>query len=214
MSVLLFPPPSLDSPRVLTALGAVAVAEVAEAWLGRPATIKWPNDVRVGGRKLAGILVERGAGCVIGIGLNANLGHDDLPPPLRPTATSLSLELGAAVDRSELVRDLIRGLDRFYNAAIADAGAALDGAWSARLEAIGRRVRVETPTGALTGRLVAASLARGVMLCDDMGRAIPLAPETVLDLRIDGSEAVPGGGDRPVGAKSPVSSLAAPGEDC
>ena len=67
MSVVLFPPPHL-APAVpeaafgcawLTALGAVATAEVVAAWTGRDATIKWPNDVRVDGRKIAGILVER-----------------------------------------------------------------------------------------------------------------------------------------------------------
>ena len=43
----------------LTALAAVAAAEVVTAWTGRDATIKWPNDVRIDGRKIAGILVER-----------------------------------------------------------------------------------------------------------------------------------------------------------
>ena len=67
MSVLLFPPAHLAPPvpeaafgcAWLTALGAVATAEVVTAWTGRDATIKWPNDVRVNGRKIAGILVER-----------------------------------------------------------------------------------------------------------------------------------------------------------
>ena len=88
----------------LTAMGAVATAEVVSAWIGREAAIKWPNDVRVDGRKIAGILVERpasqglaastaaatdgdrpgppdepGPAAVIGIGLNVNLDVDDLP---------------------------------------------------------------------------------------------------------------------------------------
>ena len=61
MSVLLFPPPYLDDPAWLTAMGAVAVAEVVETWTGCEARIKWPNDVRVEGRKVAGVLVERGS---------------------------------------------------------------------------------------------------------------------------------------------------------
>ena len=100
MSVLLFPPPHLApaAPESalgcawLTALGAVATAEVVAAATGRDATIKWPNDVRVNGRKIAGILVERALvppasdgrvspaassdptarGVVVGIGLNVN----------------------------------------------------------------------------------------------------------------------------------------------
>ena len=67
MSVVLFPPPHL-APVVseaafgcawLTALAAVAAAELVTAWTGRDAKIKWPNDVRIDGRKIAGILVER-----------------------------------------------------------------------------------------------------------------------------------------------------------
>ena len=65
MSVLLFPPSNLAVPEAafgcawLTALAAVATAEVVTAWTGRHARIKWPNDVRIDGRKIAGILVER-----------------------------------------------------------------------------------------------------------------------------------------------------------
>src|SRR5258708_23645920 len=52
-------------------------------------SIKWPNDVRVEGKKIGGILVERGAGAVVGIGLNANIDLDAFPEALRETATSL-----------------------------------------------------------------------------------------------------------------------------
>jgi BirA family biotin operon repressor/biotin-[acetyl-CoA-carboxylase] ligase len=214
MSVLLFPPPVLDVPRVLTALGAVAVAELVESLLGRPAAIKWPNDVRIGGRKLAGILVERGAGCVVGIGLNANLGREELPPPLSQTATSLSREAGCPVDRSEVARELIGRLDRLYDAALADGGAALDAAWAARLEGVGGRVRVETPEGPVLGRLEGASLVRGMRLSDDTGRSLVVAPEAVLDLRTEGGEAAAAAGEPPAGANSALSSLSKSGVDC
>ena len=77
MSILLFPPERLDGTGWLTALGAVAAAEVVSEWTGLEARIKWPNDVRVAGRKIAGVLVERGPGAVIGIGLNVNATLDD-----------------------------------------------------------------------------------------------------------------------------------------
>ena len=104
MSVLLFPPAALAETAWLTALGAVATAEVVAAWTGLDAgiTIKWPNDVRVGGRKIAGVLVERGQGAVIGIGLNANVESGAFPPELRATATSLCIITGRRIDRSEL----------------------------------------------------------------------------------------------------------------
>src|SRR5262249_42762738 len=145
MSVLLFPPAELDIAGVdtgpgvgwLTAMAAVVTAEVVSTWIGREAVIKWPNDVRVGGRKIARILVERpaahglaagaaegarsqpseasGRAAVIGVGLNVNLDRDALPADLRTRATSIRIEQGGrALDRSEVARDLIRRLDHWY----------------------------------------------------------------------------------------------------
>jgi len=101
-------------PAWLTALGAVAAAEVVEQFTGQHAQIKWPNDVRVGGRKIAGVLVERAAGAVIGIGLNANITRGEFPEALRAECTSVQILTGERADRSELARALIRRLDAIY----------------------------------------------------------------------------------------------------
>jgi BirA family biotin operon repressor/biotin-[acetyl-CoA-carboxylase] ligase len=164
MSVLLFPPGPLADPAWLTALGAVAVAEVASEWAGAVAAIKWPNDVRAGGRKLAGILVERGAGAVVGIGVNANLNADGLPPELRGTATSLRALTGAPVDRSEFARALIRKLDALYDASMQAGPGVLSAPWRARSEHLGRAVVVSTPSGPVLGRLDDLDLRDGVTL--------------------------------------------------
>lgn len=62
LSVLLFPPPPLGDPLLLTSLSVVAVCDTLEQLLGVKPVIKWPNDLLVGGKKVCGILVERGAG--------------------------------------------------------------------------------------------------------------------------------------------------------
>ncbi len=190
MSVVLFPPPNLmpgDSSGALggawlTALGAIATADVVSAWTGRGASVKWPNDVRVEGRKIAGILVERALapnplpdsrrpgtepawGAVIGIGLNANLPQEDFPPELAAFATSLQIELGGArVDRSELARDLIRRLDHWYGLSLTDGPETLNGAWCQRSEHLGRLVKVATPSADVVGRLVDLDVRFGVTL--------------------------------------------------
>ena len=84
---------------------------------GRDLRIKWPNDVRVDRRKLAGILVERGVGSVVGLGVNANIEAHDFPEELRETATSIRALTGDVVDRSELARDLIQIFDALYTEA-------------------------------------------------------------------------------------------------
>ena len=88
MSVLLFPPTPLDRPEWLTALGAVAVAEVVEEFTGRPARIKWPNDVRVDGRKIAGVLVERGPGSTPIAMTTASTAARNTLPRKRPIGSS------------------------------------------------------------------------------------------------------------------------------
>jgi BirA family transcriptional regulator, biotin operon repressor / biotin---[acetyl-CoA-carboxylase] ligase len=80
-----------DPPRLLPLVAGVAVAEMT----GPEALLKWPNDVLVGGRKVAGILVEgrpRDGWAVLGIGLNVALRESDFPPELRASAGTLGLE--------------------------------------------------------------------------------------------------------------------------
>jgi len=92
-------PPELEA---LPLAVAVAVAEACEALAGVECTIKWPNDVWVDGRKVAGILIEARPTerwAVIGIGLNVNTTTDELEEELRPTATSLHIATGRPQDR-------------------------------------------------------------------------------------------------------------------
>lgn len=192
MSLLIFLPRALDSADPdagqdcawLTALGAVATAEVVSAWIGRDAAIKWPNDVRVDGRKIAGILVERpaphglpgssesarGGAAVIGIGLNVNVDRGALPAELESLATSIQIERhGLPVDRSELASHLIRRLDYWYDLVRSRGCAALHAPWRDRNELLGQAVRVATPAGPRSGRLVDLDALLGLTL-EDVGR--------------------------------------------
>src|SRR5262249_57095126 len=132
LSAVLFPPEPLDDPTWLTALGAVATAEVVESWAGREARIKWPNDVRVAGKKVAGILVERGPGSVVGIGLNVHVRPDQLPADLRDSATSLQALAGTRLDRSEVARSLILRLDDHFGRGLDGGDGPPNDAWHAR----------------------------------------------------------------------------------
>jgi BirA family biotin operon repressor/biotin-[acetyl-CoA-carboxylase] ligase len=169
LSVLLFPPPEVDDPIWLTALGAVAAAEVIEQFADRPASIKWPNDVRVGAKKIAGILVERGTGAVVGIGVNVNVAIENFPQELRDSATSVRALIGRVVDRSEFAKSLIQRLDAFYESMLADGPHMLEEGWRSRLEALWKPVYIETASGTLQGRLVDADLRKGLTLADDNG---------------------------------------------
>ena len=103
MSVLLFPPPELRRPALLTAWAAVSVCEtILPGGTGHQATIKWPNDVLVAGRKVCGILIEQNRGTVAGIGLNVNQTQEMFTPrPLPwPARWPCAMALGAIARRS------------------------------------------------------------------------------------------------------------------
>lgn len=112
-----------DPPRLLPMLAALAVADVAERVdaAGRSAAIKWPNDVLLDGRKVAGILAEgrpQEGWVVLGIGVNVAVAEDAFPPELRAIATSL----GCAPTQLEAVLELLlERLDHWLAAAPADA---------------------------------------------------------------------------------------------
>jgi BirA family biotin operon repressor/biotin-[acetyl-CoA-carboxylase] ligase len=190
MSVLVFPPPRLSSSHSdpssgcawLTALAAVATAELVSDWTGARARIKWPNDVRVDGRKIAGILVERALppssnpcprgddvprvrGVVIGIGLNVNLDLDVFPPDLRERVTSLSRIAGLQeIDRSQIANDIIIKLDELYCMILSNGLRHMSDLWRGHSEHLDRIVRVATCDGCLGGRLVDLDLERGAAI--------------------------------------------------
>jgi BirA family transcriptional regulator, biotin operon repressor / biotin---[acetyl-CoA-carboxylase] ligase len=122
-----------DAPQLLPLRAGLAVADVA----GAAARVKWPNDVLVDGRKVAGILAEGRPAerwTVLGIGINAALAVDDLPAELRATAASLGrapeavlAELLAALERwlgepADTVLDALRGRDALLDRPVAWAG--------------------------------------------------------------------------------------------
>jgi BirA family biotin operon repressor/biotin-[acetyl-CoA-carboxylase] ligase len=101
----------------LTGVAARACAEAIAAVTGLEAEVKFPNDVLVGGRKVAGVLAEAREGrVVLGIGVNVNVPKSDLPTEVDRPATSLLVETGRAHDRAELLAELLERLERSYYA--------------------------------------------------------------------------------------------------
>jgi BirA family transcriptional regulator, biotin operon repressor / biotin---[acetyl-CoA-carboxylase] ligase len=131
-SLSLHPATPPDRLPPLTLVVAEAVAEAA--WAG--AAVRWPNDVVVDGRKLAGILAEvRDREVVVGIGVNANHEAGDLPADARVAPTSLRLLSGAPVDRAALLADILEAVEAHYRTFERDGFSGL-----ARDDLRGRRV--------------------------------------------------------------------------
>jgi BirA family biotin operon repressor/biotin-[acetyl-CoA-carboxylase] ligase len=111
--------PAVPSERLpeLTGVAARACAEAIAALTGLEPELKFPNDVLLGGRKVAGILAEaREQRVVLGLGVNVNVPADELPQEVDLPATSLLVETGRELDRADLLAELLEQLERGYDA--------------------------------------------------------------------------------------------------
>ena len=115
VSVLLRPPPERRAPE-LSLVAAVAASLALDDAIGPArAQIKWPNDLLVDGRKVAGILAEmKGAAVVLGIGINVNQTAAELPQDTKLEAASLRSLDGVVRDREAVLASLLGHLDRLY----------------------------------------------------------------------------------------------------
>jgi BirA family biotin operon repressor/biotin-[acetyl-CoA-carboxylase] ligase len=119
-SILLRPAQPPARIPVLALVAGLGVVEAIEEVCGLPARLKWPNDVLVAGRKVAGILAEtastdeRVGHVVVGLGINVNHGPAEFPEALSPTAISLAMAAGRLIPRGELAAALYNALDRWY----------------------------------------------------------------------------------------------------
>jgi BirA family transcriptional regulator, biotin operon repressor / biotin---[acetyl-CoA-carboxylase] ligase len=106
----------------LSLVAGAAVAEAIVAATGIRPDVKFPNDVLIGGRKVAGILAEaRDGRVVLGIGINVNLDPAELPSGLETPATSLLVETGGVVDRAKLLALVLEQLEAGYDAWLDEA---------------------------------------------------------------------------------------------
>jgi BirA family biotin operon repressor/biotin-[acetyl-CoA-carboxylase] ligase len=116
VSVLLRPPADRRA-QELSLVGGIATALTVENALGLASQIKWPNDVLVDRRKVAGLLAEARDGAVaLGIGLNVNQRRDELPPDATPPAASLRTLDARERVRAPLLADLLERLEAAYGA--------------------------------------------------------------------------------------------------
>ena len=157
--------PSIQSLQSLSMLSGVAVVRAIRKSTGIECVIKWPNDVRVKGKKVSGILVENALVgdsvqyAVVGIGINVALDPSTVDE-LSKIATSLNMEIGREVDRESLLRHLLQEMDGLYRS-LGPPGAngqpqdAADAHWKEEwrglLETLGREVEVRWQHEVYTG---------------------------------------------------------------
>jgi BirA family transcriptional regulator, biotin operon repressor / biotin---[acetyl-CoA-carboxylase] ligase len=167
-SLVLRPKLSADRLGLLTTALGVAGVEAARS-LGVDARVKWPNDVAVNGRKLAGVLVEsRLSGdrveAVAGMGVNVSTKPEEFPEDIAGIATSLAIELGEPPPRHLVLEAVLGAMDPLYGELESDKGAA-------------SLIERATELSAVLGKSVNVRMADGTLLD---GRADRLKPTGAL----------------------------------
>lgn len=142
-------------PPTMTLAAGLAVSEALDRFVPTPTSVKWPNDVRHRGRKLAGVLTEamfRGAqptAVVLGVGVNVR--GERVAPEIADVATTLRMVSGGDVSRAEVLRAVLASLDETLGALMERGFGAVRGRLLARCETVGARVTVGDVTGVATG---------------------------------------------------------------
>lgn len=171
-SVLLRPYVPAGRLSTLSLVAGVAVAEAMEQ-LGLCPRLKWPNDVWLDGKKVAGVLVQSRVGpagltAILGIGINVNVDPKLLPPG----ATSISEAIGGTMPRDDLLHALLRRLDAAYLAFGSDRGRPDLTGWTQRAALLGEQARVVDGSTVHTGEMRGIDDDGALLLQEADGRTI------------------------------------------
>jgi BirA family biotin operon repressor/biotin-[acetyl-CoA-carboxylase] ligase len=191
MSVLVFPPLALRRPALLTAWAAVSACETIFKLANLQATIKWPNDVLIAGKKVCGILIEQRTtsnadfplASVAGIGLNVTQSAEIFAQANLPLATSLACVSRLELSFETVARELIAQLDQSHDLLHSGNWTALEAKWKKRLGLIGSNVIADGFHQQHRGRLIDVTFA-GLDLEVAPGETIRLVAETIKHLQI------------------------------
>ncbi|OOE10600.1 biotin--[acetyl-CoA-carboxylase] ligase [Fictibacillus arsenicus] len=172
MSLILRPEIPLQKAPQLTLLIAVAASRAIEKVTGLEAAIKWPNDLLIKGKKVAGILTELQAeadsihSVIVGIGMNVNQEKKHFSEEISEIATSLSIESGKTYKRAELAGAVLQEIENLYRSYLDNGFAVIKLLWEARAYSLGKRITARSVTGSITGYAKGIT-DEGVLLLED-----------------------------------------------
>ena len=172
LSIVLRPMLSPAQAPQITLMTAVAVARTMEN-AGVHVHIKWPNDILVEGKKIAGILTEISTEMdqvdwvIVGLGLNVNTPADEIPEPIRELATSMQIQKGFPIARAALVGDLLLNFEKCYEQLNTEGFSPIMEQWRRMSDIIGRQVYVDVMNTRHCGTVVAVD-DDGVLILEDI----------------------------------------------
>jgi BirA family biotin operon repressor/biotin-[acetyl-CoA-carboxylase] ligase len=188
VSVVLRPPFSPTAAPILTLMAGVATQRALSTATGLSVDIRWPNDLLVKGKKVAGILTEMNAelgrlhAVVLGIGINVN--HSVMPAELKPFATSLRIESQRTWSRVQIFVALLKELERYYHLLLEKGNAAIAERWAAASTyANGKRIRIMTAEAESLATTVGLDPSGALRVRYDDGREEALVAGEVVEVK-------------------------------
>ena len=160
VSIILRPKISPHQASLITLMAAVATADAIQKFSGLLPLIKWPNDILLHDRKVAGLLneihseMDRIHFVILGIGVNLNMSEKMFSKEIRSVATSLKIEMGQTISRKAFLQSLLQELEKWYTIFIKEGNAIILKAWRDRAHIKGRRVKVTSFGEKLVGMAV------------------------------------------------------------
>jgi BirA family biotin operon repressor/biotin-[acetyl-CoA-carboxylase] ligase len=175
-SVLLRPDLRPQAATQLTVAAATALARAIQRVTALRPQIKWPNDILIRGKKVAGVLTELNAELdhvkylILGIGVDVNISASELPSDLHATASSLRIETGHMVPRAELAAAILRELEDDYTRIREGKFGELSDEWEKQCDTIGKRVVIRVGERQMAGLVESLDEDGALLLRTEHGR--------------------------------------------
>jgi len=159
LSIILKPNCTLDKTTILPLLASLAVSKTINNY-NLSSKIKWPNDIRLNRKKVAGILLEselfknKVDYVILGIGINLNINLNHLSKDIRSISTSLLEEIGKPIDYYYFIKNLLNNFTKYYNIFCNEEYSTIIEEWKHHSDTIGKRVKITTSAEQITGKAI------------------------------------------------------------
>jgi len=186
LSVILYPQllPSYISR--ITLMTAVAVVRAIKICTQIESQIKWPNDILINEKKVCGILTEMSAELdmiswvVVGIGINANIDHQDFPEDIQENTISLKETLGKEISRVKLVQTFLQEFEKYYEILKRREFFSILKEWKLYSHTLGRKIRIDMGEKIVTGEAVDINEEGALILKKGDGELVKIISGTII----------------------------------
>ncbi|MDN7024404.1 biotin--[acetyl-CoA-carboxylase] ligase [Methanoculleus sp. FWC-SCC1] len=175
-TIVLKPGIPLDRLFMITMAGSIAIVRAIRKEYDIGALIKWPNDIYIGDKKVAGLLLELSAEadtvhhCLLSIGIDANILLDELSPDLKETVTSLKAETGGDVDRVSLLARMLKEFEQRYLLLESEEYETIVREWKSMSLTLDHRVQIKTLRRSFDGEAIDIDEHGALIIRKDNGR--------------------------------------------